>query len=207
MCVYDYRRCMHFVTGYIDHLYTPLITTSNHSTTANLQTLEFTIAPAKPFPACCVLTSRSLAKASNSGEYSASRSKVLSSPTLVQNYLPAISSGTLKPILCCSCQLPTAQITVCTVDAWIETCSLAEDKKVSPPLASSGDLRVANSIDYLLVTNTIFIELTVGGGKENRNYEEEVFMSASVYQLIAPWIVTSCSRFSRMPYIELTLSV
>jgi hypothetical protein len=44
-----------------------------------------TTAPAKPFPACCVFTSRSLATASISGNTSASRAQVLFSQTPVQN--------------------------------------------------------------------------------------------------------------------------
>jgi hypothetical protein len=78
--------------GFIDALYTPLGTTGNYSTTANLHTLQFTTAPAKPFPACCVLTSHSLATASNSGYSSAFHAQDLPSLTLVQNCLPAISS-------------------------------------------------------------------------------------------------------------------
>jgi hypothetical protein len=112
VCVYNYRRGMHFITGCIDHLYTPLITTRNYSATANLHTLQFTTAPAKPFPACCVLTIRSLATSSNSGGSSASRAEVLSSPTLLQNCLPAVSSETLNPGLCYNCQLPAANYLV-----------------------------------------------------------------------------------------------
>jgi hypothetical protein len=63
----------------IDHLYTRLGTTSNYSAIAYLHTLQITPATAKPFPACCVFISRSLATASNSGDSSASRAQVLSS--------------------------------------------------------------------------------------------------------------------------------
>jgi hypothetical protein len=49
--------------GFIDHLYTPLGTTSNYSATANLRNSQITTAPTKPFPACCVFTSCSLAVA------------------------------------------------------------------------------------------------------------------------------------------------
>jgi hypothetical protein len=45
-------------------LLTQLRTTSNYSTIANLHTLQITTAAAMPFPACCVLTSHSLATAS-----------------------------------------------------------------------------------------------------------------------------------------------
>jgi hypothetical protein len=78
-------------TGFVAHLNISL----GYRATANLHTLQFTTAPAKPFPACCVLTSCSLATASNSGDSSASRAQVLPSPTLVQNCLPAIPSNDL----------------------------------------------------------------------------------------------------------------
>jgi hypothetical protein len=55
------------VNEFIDHLYTSLGTTSNYSATANLHYSQITTALAKPLIACCVLTSRSLATASNSG--------------------------------------------------------------------------------------------------------------------------------------------
>jgi hypothetical protein len=67
------------VTRFTDHVHTRLGTTSNYSATANLHNSQITTAPAKPFPACCVFTSSSLATASNSGDSSASRSQVLSS--------------------------------------------------------------------------------------------------------------------------------
>jgi hypothetical protein len=37
------------VHGFIDHLYTPLGTTSNHSATANLHKLQITTVPDTPF--------------------------------------------------------------------------------------------------------------------------------------------------------------
>jgi hypothetical protein len=49
--------------GFTDHVYTRLRTTSNYSVTANLHNSKITTAPAKPFPACCVFTSRSLTTA------------------------------------------------------------------------------------------------------------------------------------------------
>jgi hypothetical protein len=52
-------------------------------------------ATAKPFPGCCVLTSHSLATASNNGEFSVFRAQTLPSPTLVQNFLPAMFSTEL----------------------------------------------------------------------------------------------------------------
>jgi hypothetical protein len=53
---------------------------TNHS---ELHTLQIITAPAKPFSACSV-NSRSMATASNSGDYSASRAQVLSSQPPVQ---------------------------------------------------------------------------------------------------------------------------
>jgi hypothetical protein len=68
----DYRWSMDWWIGFIDHLYPRLGTTSNYGATAELHNSQITIAPAKPFPACCSFTSRSLATASNSGDSSAS---------------------------------------------------------------------------------------------------------------------------------------
>jgi hypothetical protein len=61
------------VNGFIDHLYTPVGTTSNYSAIANLHTLQITAAPIKPFFSLLHLHSRSLAKVSNNEDYSASR--------------------------------------------------------------------------------------------------------------------------------------
>jgi hypothetical protein len=47
--------------------YTPLGSTRTYNAIANIHTLEITSTTAKLFPACCVLTSRSLATASKSG--------------------------------------------------------------------------------------------------------------------------------------------
>jgi hypothetical protein len=67
---------------------TPLGTTSSYySATADLYTSQFTTAPAKPFPACCVLISRSLATASNGGDSSPFRAQVLLSQPPVQTSL------------------------------------------------------------------------------------------------------------------------
>jgi hypothetical protein len=62
---------------FIDHLYTPLGTTGNYNTITNLYILQITTALAKPLPACCVLTSRSLVTASNSGDSSTTRAQVI----------------------------------------------------------------------------------------------------------------------------------
>jgi hypothetical protein len=53
-------------------LLTPLRTIGNHSAITKLHTLQIITAPAKPFPACCVFNSRSLATTSNSGGFSVS---------------------------------------------------------------------------------------------------------------------------------------
>jgi hypothetical protein len=73
--------------------------TSNYSAIADFHNSQFTTAPAKPSPACCVFTNRSLATVSNSGDSSTSRSQVLISPTFVQNCLSAILSATLNRCL------------------------------------------------------------------------------------------------------------
>jgi hypothetical protein len=67
------------------NLYTLLRTTGNSSATSNLHTSKLTTAAAKPFRACCVFISLSLATASNSGESSASRPQVFLSQPPVQN--------------------------------------------------------------------------------------------------------------------------
>jgi hypothetical protein len=54
--VCDYRG-YGLVNWFTDHLYTPLRTTSNNRVTTNLHNSQITIAPAKPFPACCAFTS------------------------------------------------------------------------------------------------------------------------------------------------------
>jgi hypothetical protein len=59
------------VLDWILNLLTTLGTISNYSVTADLRTLQFTTAHAEPFPVCLVLTSRSLATASNRGGPSA----------------------------------------------------------------------------------------------------------------------------------------
>jgi hypothetical protein len=69
----------------IDHLYTWLRTTSNYRATANFHSSQITTAPAKPFPAFCVFTSRPLLTASNTGDSSASSAQVLSSQPTIQN--------------------------------------------------------------------------------------------------------------------------
>jgi hypothetical protein len=73
------------VNGFIDYLYTPLGTTSTYNAIADFHNSQITTAPAKPFPACCVFTSRSLEKASNSGDSSVSRPQVLLPQPPVQN--------------------------------------------------------------------------------------------------------------------------
>jgi hypothetical protein len=62
-----------------------------NSAAAYLHNSQNTTAPAKPLTACCLVTSRSLATAFNSGDFSAFHAQVLPSPTPVQNCLPAFS--------------------------------------------------------------------------------------------------------------------
>jgi hypothetical protein len=72
--------------GFTDHLYRWLRTTSSYSAFANLHKSQITTAPAKPFPACGVFTSHSLATASNSGDSSASCPQIFSSQPPVPNW-------------------------------------------------------------------------------------------------------------------------
>jgi hypothetical protein len=73
--VCDSRRGFGLDIGFIDHLYTQLVSTSNYTAIADLSTLQITTADAKSFPDCCVFTSRSLVTTSNSGDSSASALK------------------------------------------------------------------------------------------------------------------------------------
>jgi hypothetical protein len=73
------------VNDFIDHLYTPLGTTSNYSAIADLQSLQITTAPANSFPAFYVINSRSLATASSSGDSSASRAHVVTIRRIFRN--------------------------------------------------------------------------------------------------------------------------
>jgi hypothetical protein len=79
------------VNEFIYHLYTRLRTTSNYSATTNLHNSQITKESAKPFPACSVFTSRSLATAFKSGDSSASRAHVLSSQPSLHNSLKRLS--------------------------------------------------------------------------------------------------------------------
>jgi hypothetical protein len=86
MCRGDYRRGLDW---WMDLL-------NSHTHNSELQAITapplISTAPAKPFLACRVFTSRSLATASNSGDSSASRAEVLSSQTPVQDGTIATSS-------------------------------------------------------------------------------------------------------------------
>jgi hypothetical protein len=59
------------VNGFVDHLYTPLGTTSNYSALDNLHTLQITTAHAKP-QSFIIFRSRCLVTALNNGDSSAS---------------------------------------------------------------------------------------------------------------------------------------
>jgi hypothetical protein len=74
-----------WIGGLIDRLCTPLGTTSTYKAIADFHTSQINIAPVKLFPVCCVLTRRSLATASISGDSSASRAQVFLSQPPVQN--------------------------------------------------------------------------------------------------------------------------
>jgi hypothetical protein len=75
--------CVCLQTGYglvnrfIDHLYTPLGTTSNYSATANLRTLQITASNIKIFQARTLFNSCFLVTDVNSGDSSASHIQVL----------------------------------------------------------------------------------------------------------------------------------
>jgi hypothetical protein len=60
---------------------------------------QLTTAPTKPFPACCVFTSRSLATASNSGDSSTSRAQILSSQNPLQNSTILTKLQTPLPVI------------------------------------------------------------------------------------------------------------
>jgi hypothetical protein len=97
------RKDMDWILDLLTNLYTPLGTTSNYSATADLHTLHITTAPAKPFPACCALTSRSLATASNSGDSSASSAQILLSqphPTELSSTVNSTTAPSLLSLLC-----------------------------------------------------------------------------------------------------------
>jgi hypothetical protein len=61
----DYRRGFGLDIGFIDHFNTQLVITLNYNAIAKLYNSQTTTAPAKPFQACCVSTSRFLVTASN----------------------------------------------------------------------------------------------------------------------------------------------
>jgi hypothetical protein len=75
------------VIGFIDHLHTRLVSTSNYIATAKLRNSQITTALSKPYTACRVFNSCSQATASNSGGPSASRVKILSSQPPVKTPL------------------------------------------------------------------------------------------------------------------------
>jgi hypothetical protein len=62
-----------------------IVTTSNYSATANYHNSHIITAPAKPFTVCYVLTSCSLATASNSGHSTASRVQVFPAQRISRN--------------------------------------------------------------------------------------------------------------------------
>jgi hypothetical protein len=75
---------MGLVNGFIDHLYTPIATTSNYSAIYTIHT-----SPQHPlslFPACYVFNSRSLATVSNSGDSWAFRAHVVTLRRISRNW-------------------------------------------------------------------------------------------------------------------------
>jgi hypothetical protein len=115
------------VNRFSDHLYTRLITTSNCSATDNLQNSQISTAPAKPFPACYVFTSRPKATASNSRNSSASRAQVLSSYPPVQNSTHCSSCLGYSMATCLQIRCPqtaAARTTENTVLLLLHACKL-----------------------------------------------------------------------------------
>jgi hypothetical protein len=117
------RQDMDWIIGFIDHLYTPLVTIGNYSAIANLHTLKFTTAPAKHFPACCL----NLPFPGN-GDFSAFSAHVVSSQYRTACAL-SMCFKTLNIILCCNCQLPTISLSLFYIIL---------------PTADSGDLIIFN---------------------------------------------------------------
>jgi hypothetical protein len=75
---------MNWMNVFIDYLYTRLGNTGNYSYISNLHNSQITVR-AKHYPACCVLTSRFLATASNNGDSSGFCAQVLLSQSPIQN--------------------------------------------------------------------------------------------------------------------------
>jgi hypothetical protein len=78
------------VNGFIDHLHSPLVTTSNYSATANLHTLQFTAVNTKSSLARSVFNSRFLVTDVNSGYSSASLAQVLPVRRISRNWTLSI---------------------------------------------------------------------------------------------------------------------
>jgi hypothetical protein len=91
-CMCDYRLgldwWMDILTTYTRNSEVLVI----HSATANLHNSQITTTPAKPFLACCVFTSRSLATTSNSGDTSVSRAHAIAGWPPSRNWTDAPNS-------------------------------------------------------------------------------------------------------------------
>jgi hypothetical protein len=111
--------------GWIDllttYIHSRLGTTGNYSGIANLHNSQITPAPTKPFSACCIVTIRFLATASNSGDSSASRPQVILSQRPVQN----------------SCQLSTLLSLPCRAQLRCQTSIDSLPSLNSPPSINS----------------------------------------------------------------------
>jgi hypothetical protein len=95
---------MKWILDLLTHLCTPSENTRDYSATVNLPTLQITTATAKHFPACSLLTSRSLLTVSNNGDSSTHCCETLLSQPPVQNpsqfpqsQLPTILNWIIEP--------------------------------------------------------------------------------------------------------------
>jgi hypothetical protein len=169
------------VNGYTDHLHTRLVntSTSNYTSIADLHKSQFTAVPIKPFSACCAFTNRSLATASNNGNFSASRVQVLSSQPPLQNSVHcsvliiisrhgshrkhrsstisfvSVAVGTCLPIRCP--ETAAARATEYTVPLLLRACvlrALHSNDRCLQSLLSNGPIR--HSMKQILLLYVIF---------------------------------------------------